>query len=313
PIVVDPAKSIVITGSGFDPAVQNDKVSLGQEFATVTKATANQLVVTVPAGPSFSGQVVVTTPRGTVRGPDVFMAPPGFTAPQVGFVGRLANAKPQVVSLPVAGKVGLLAIDSPGNQRLSATLTNSTIASGDIQILAPGGAPLPAGGDLSFDSSGGFLAPALLPTRGTYAVAVKPDQTNAGTVTLTPFLVADQKTTITANGPAVIATITTPGQRSLLAFAGTVGEHVSVALTKGTFKDCGELNLLKADGSVLAGGDGCNQPTNFVAGTLRAAGTYTVEIGAAGPDTGSASIQLFSFVDQKAAIAANGPAVTASI
>src|SRR5205085_2123985 len=123
--------------------------------------------------------------------------------------------------------------------------------------------------------------------------AVKPDQTNAGTVTLTPFLVADQKTTITANGPAVIATITTPGQRSLLAFAGTAGEHVSVALTKGTFKDCGVLNLLNPDGSVLAEGDSCSQPNNSIPSTmLPTAGAYTIEVAGSGPETGSASIQL---------------------
>jgi YD repeat-containing protein len=97
--VIDPGSTISVAGSGFDPSAREDDVAIGQEFGTVVSSTRTRLQVRIPTGPSFSGQLVVATPSGTARGPDVFVPPPGYSASQVGFVGRLDNAVASRVSL----------------------------------------------------------------------------------------------------------------------------------------------------------------------------------------------------------------------
>lgn len=59
--------SVTITGTGFDTAAIKDTVSFNGTAATVTKASATQLIVTVPSGGS-SGNVTVKTVGGISTG-----------------------------------------------------------------------------------------------------------------------------------------------------------------------------------------------------------------------------------------------------
>jgi len=316
--VIAPGTNMTVTGSGFDPNVANDKVSIGQEFATVSSATATQLSITIPSGPAFTGQLVVTTPHGTAAGPDVFVVPKGFTAAQVASKGRLTPGVATRVTVPASSDIAMVAIDSPGQARLALDLTNPTIASGEVTIYAPGGYKLPSGGTGSFatPTAGGFMDPASVPTRGTYVVIVSASSGNSGSVTLTPYFVVDQVGTITPNGGAVTANITTPGQRARFTFNGTAGQQISADVKNGTFKKCGNLSLVGPDGTQLASGGGClSSDINAFLDSFRlpTTGTYTLTVDPSGDDTGTASVRLYSFTDQVGTITANGAAMTATI
>jgi hypothetical protein len=286
----------------------------------VLSATANRLRVSIPSGPSFSGILTVATPGGTNQGPDVFVAPPGYTAAQVGFTARMRNGGATTVDLPQPGRIGLLTIDAAGNQRLSIDPTNSTIASGFLTVLAPGGAGIPQDGATQFisGSTPGFLGPTTLPGRGTYTVVVSPSSGSSGKVTLTPNLFLDQIGAITPNGPAVTADIKKPGQRALFRFEPRAGKRVSVVLTGGTFSQpCGgSLSILSPDGNSLAHAAGC-LGADFIPGTAiprtAAPGTYTVVVAPADTDTGTARVRLYQFSDQAGKITPNGPAVKSDI
>jgi hypothetical protein len=64
PAPMTPGAVVTITGAGFDPAVGGDAVTIDGQIATVTSATATQLVITVPMAlpctPSHQANVQVT-------------------------------------------------------------------------------------------------------------------------------------------------------------------------------------------------------------------------------------------------------------
>ena len=242
------------------------------------------------------------------------MAPPGFAAADVGYVGRLANDKATSVVLTSPGKIALLAVASSGNQSLSIDATNSSVPAGMLSVLAPGGQPLPEGEALDPFRGGnaGFMEPANLVERGTYVVRVRPAAGATGRITLTPYYVVNQTGPIKPDGAPVSSSITTPGQQSLFSFEGKAGEHVTVDLTAGTFKNpCyGYLRLLNPDGSVLATAGGCLGPTASLGSVrLPTSGTYTVQVAPGGPSTGTAVLRLYVFGEQNRAITPNGPPV----
>src|SRR5205085_5207501 len=87
-----------------------------------------------------------------------------------------------------------------------------------------------------FVSTGGaFVDTKTLPTSGTYTIAVDPQTTYTGTVTLTLYDVpADISTSITPGGSPATVTVGTPGQNARLTFSGTNGQRVSLLLTNDT-------------------------------------------------------------------------------
>src|SRR5688572_26850245 len=88
PGVVDTTGSVTITGTNFETSALNDAVTFSGTFATVTTASATSLTAQVPPM-SVSGRVVVRTPNGKgTASNDLFIAPPGYTAAQVGPTGR---------------------------------------------------------------------------------------------------------------------------------------------------------------------------------------------------------------------------------
>jgi YD repeat-containing protein len=154
-LVIAPGAQLTITGTGFDPTPTSDRVMIGQEFASVTSATTTKLVVTTPSGPAFSGTLTVTTPNGSAVGPDVFSVPfdvQGSTYPKA---VRVTSGQTASVALANSGQTALLLIDGQAGQRLSVTTGTGTIASGAIELFAPGGSPVdvnttPEGAQQSF-------------------------------------------------------------------------------------------------------------------------------------------------------------------
>ncbi|BAU52003.1 IPT/TIG domain-containing protein [Mucilaginibacter gotjawali] len=59
--------AVTITGTNFDATAANDVVKFNGTVATVTSATATQIIATVPAG-GTNGNITVTTPGGTSNG-----------------------------------------------------------------------------------------------------------------------------------------------------------------------------------------------------------------------------------------------------
>jgi hypothetical protein len=117
--------------------------------------------------------------------------------------------------------------------------------------------------------------------------------------------------TITANGPAVKATISTPDVAAAFTFSGTSGEVVTASASSGTFAaECDvSLEILSPSGGTVAG-VGCAGQSGFITETpLPGTATYTLKLIPANGDTGSVTLAL-SADPANAPITADGPAVT---
>jgi len=105
--------------------------------------------------------------------------------------------------------------------------------------------------------------------------------------------VADQRSTITVNGPGGTATIPGPGATARLTFAGTAGQKVFVDVSDATLPDgCGVPTLLRPNGDVLKGGCVFGGRATIDGTVLPDTGTYTVLIDPSGRVTGTARVRV---------------------
>ena len=328
-LVIAPGAQLTITGTGFDPTPTNDRVTIGQEFASVTSATTTKLVVTTPSGPAFSGALTVTTPNGSATGPDVYSVPfdvQGSTYPKA---VRVTSGQTANVTLANSGQTALLLIDGQAGQRLSVTTGTGTIASGAIELFAPGGSPVnvnttPEGAQQSFPfaQAAGILFVATLPRNGTYLLSVNPSSAG-GTVPITMSLFSDPVQSITPNGGQVTATVSTAGRRVVLPFTVSVPEQVSVQYSGVTLpgNHPGDY-LYLADRTGHAFGPQGTYVTSLKTGSTGwlvtakklVPGPYAIVVDPSqSGDTGSVTLQFHTFTDITGAITPNGPKVTANI
>src|SRR5207245_1193082 len=84
--------TVTITGTGFSSTISQDSVSFNSATATVTSATANQMVVTVPSG-ATTGPISVITPAGTFMTLTSFTVTTGNGPPTItGFTPAIGAA-----------------------------------------------------------------------------------------------------------------------------------------------------------------------------------------------------------------------------
>ena len=177
-------------------------------------------------------------------------------------------------------------------QTVSAGLTASTIASGNVSLIKPDGTTL--GVAAPFSTSGGAIDSQVLPTTGTYAILIDPSSTNTGNVTLTLYNTPDVTGTITIDGATVTPTLTVPGQRARYTFTGTAGQWINLGLTAVTISSS-TVSLLKPDETILVSSNfntsgGSLDPTT----TLPTTGTYTIVVDPTDLATGNMTLTLTS-------------------
>jgi hypothetical protein len=158
-----------------------------------------------------------------------------------------------------------------------------------ISITAPDGSVILA--PFSVGATGAFIDARVLPVSGTYTVLVDPQDSAAGTTTLTLHDVPPDVTApITPGGPAVTLTTTAAGQNARFTFTGAAGDGALVRV--GPNCCATNVSILKPDGTAVA------LPVGFAAagGTLTArlavSGTYTILVDLQGQVTGSVTVRL---------------------
>src|SRR5439155_11398787 len=119
-----------------------------------------------------------------------------------------------------------------------------------VWLLAPDGSCLVSG----TYGMGGFVDVRTLPTSSGYAIVVDPSGAAVGSLTLTLYDVpADPAYTISPGGAPVTVSTGVPGQNARLAFTGSGGERVSLALRAGTTR-LGKPAMLAPRSSTLVSG-----------------------------------------------------------
>ena len=223
----------------------------------------------------------------------------------VDVTGTISPGGPSVpVTISTPGQNARLTFTGSANQRVSLTLTGSTIGvsnscvstNGYLSILKPDGSTLGTGWLCKPDV---FLDTLVLPAAGTYTVLINPHETRMGSATVRLYTMVDVTGTISPGGPSVPVTISTPGQNARLTFTGSANQRVSLTLTGSTIgvaNSCvssnGSLSILKPDGSTLGSTSLCKPTTTLATQTLPAAGTYTVFLNPHHINTGAATLTL---------------------
>jgi uncharacterized protein YhfF len=120
--------------------------------------------------------------------------------------------------------------------------------------------------------------------------------------------------TITAGGPTVTVTTTSPGENATLTFAGTAGQRISVKLSAVTISSS-KVSILNPDGTTLAGPTYVGTSGGFLdTKTLAQTGTYTIFVDPQLAATGSMAVTLYNVPpDVTGTIVAGGAPATVTI
>jgi hypothetical protein len=177
---------------------------------------------------------------------------------------------------------------------MSALTSNSTVMGclPKLSILDQGGTEL--GGVIGNCVAGDiFLEPVTLPSTGTYTLMFNPAGTSTGQITLNLYTVVDITGNITPNGPAMNATITTPGQNVRLTFSGSANQQATVHVTNNS-RGLVTVKLLKSDSTSLASSTSSASSFNLTTATLPVADTYTVLVDPNAANIGNMDVSVTS-------------------
>jgi hypothetical protein len=199
-------------------------------------------------------------------------------------------------------------------QAVSLQLSDVTIRSGYVSIVAPDGSLL--GKPISFVSAGGagggtMIPSQILPASGTYAVLIESDLSYTGKLKLALYNAPELTGTLTVDQGTVTPNLTVPGQRARYTFNGTEGQWVNLGLT-GVSIPMTAVSILRPDGSkweatTVGPSGGSLDPLT----ALPATGTYTIAVEPVSNYTGSMTLALSSPVT--GTIAIDGASVPVSL
>jgi hypothetical protein len=196
--------------------------------------------------------------------------------------GTISSGTPVTVTTTMPGQNAVYTFTGSSTQRVSVNLSNVTYGSAKVSILKP---------DLTNLTSplfvpntfGNFVEPVKLPANGTYRVVVDPTGASTGSTDVGLWFVPGDVTgSVTANVVKHVS-IATPGQNSVLTYAGTSGQRITVEVynvTLGTTECCSaKLKITKPDGSTLQSSHEFGTLGDYVdVKTLTANGTYKIWI-----------------------------------
>jgi lipid-binding SYLF domain-containing protein len=209
------------------------------------------------------------------------------------------------VSLPTAGKIGMVVFDAVGGQKASVQMTSGTFSTCTLYLFDPFGRQLASSG---CNGATNFMDGQNLPMTGTYTLGIDPGGTT-GSVNLTLLNATDVTGTI-AFGTPITVTTTVPGQNARYTFSAAAGQQISLTLTNITYTGCISLatSILKPDGSSLGSTSLCGGTSGFIDSmTAPVAGTYTVLVDPGGTGTGSVTLLLNTFSDLSGTITIGTP------
>ena len=248
--------TVRIQGTGFSATPAQNTVTFNGVTATVSSASATQLVVTVPSG-ATTGTIGVTAPAGSATSATSFTVAtssgaPTITSftPTIGVPGTSVSISGTNFDTTAANdrlqfNVSAGLVSSATSTTLSVPVSNSA-TSGRLSLVTPGGAT---------QSTDDFFVPP-----GGAAVA---DVGHTGRATI--------------GGSGVSVSMTTPGKMALVVFDGTAGQAFAAGFS-GLSVSKAFATLLRPDGGELAAGEATTTTGahNSIHTILPVTGTYTL-------------------------------------
>lgn len=224
-----------------------------------------------------------------------------WNPPQDVNAGTLASDGTQLnITNSTVGQDAYATLSGTQGQKVELSLVGltdkSSYAGNDVTatVYTPSGAVMKSGG-----LSGQFLSDYALPATGTYKVAISWTGTLVGTVAaqLWNIPAAVNGGTITAGGPPISLSNTSPDQDGSVTFSGTQGQVVSLATWNATSTsswagDDTSFSVYQPNGTLIKSG---GISTSFLSSyTLPASGTYTISVDFSGTYIGRVGMELWN-------------------
>ncbi|HZT02529.1 MAG TPA: IPT/TIG domain-containing protein, partial [Steroidobacteraceae bacterium] len=278
--------AVTVSGTGFDPNPVHDRVQFNTSLASVTGSSATSITTALPAN-TGSGKVQVMTPNGIAISPmDFIVVPSGYSASSVGSTGRLPTDGSLTSLTLAASHISVQLFDGSAGDLLTIGIGSISVASATLKIFKPDGTSLTSG---AVSSSGQGVQLPKLSTTGTYTVVVDPGA-NSGSIALS--IVKPLRATLALDGTPTVLTVTPPGRRTLLTFAGTQGAYANIALS-GVTVSTGTISVIAPNGAVLQSAPfGTSNGGGGIEPELPQNGLYTVLIDPTGSVGGSLNVAL---------------------
>ncbi len=182
PFIGVPGAAVTISGTNFDPALANDRVTFNAHLTTTTSATATSIGATVPPA-TGSGKISVATSLGQTLSSSYFFIPPSpYVASDVAVARTIVIGGSTVTpNITVANKIALVTCDGAANQPVTVRVTNNALGGVIVSLLNTDNTTLTS----STSSATSFnLTTQTLPTTGAYTILIDPTTTNTGALTL---------------------------------------------------------------------------------------------------------------------------------
>ena len=220
------------------------------------------------------------------------------------------GAPPVTLPLGTPGQNGTVTFSGVAGQRVVLQTSSVTFgaSSAALSLKKPDGTNLIVP---TYISTAGQLFTAVdLPTTGTYTILVDPQGAATGAVNL-QVIQTQQITISTTPGTPTTVTTTQAGQNTLLTFAVTSGQKISVSLSGSTYgADNLRVSVIRPDGSLGISPTGSSflEPTAY-----STTGTYTLFIDPQADATGQVEVAVYAVTDQTVGATAGGGAVTGTV
>jgi YD repeat-containing protein len=285
PTVGIPGEVVTVNGTNFEATTQANRLSFNGVSAQVQTASAVRLTAAVPTN-AGSGKIRLTTTRGIATSAnDFIVAPSGYASSSISTSGRMtAGSGTSAVSLPTANRIGIRLFEGTAGDLLTIGVNSTSFASFTLKVFKPDGSELTSG--VITAAAQGVQLPKLTVT-GTYSIVIDPG-TNTGSATIQ--IVTPVTGTLTVGGATFNITLTPPGRRARLTFAGTQSAYISLSLSNVTLT-AGSVSIITPSGDVLI------SSTFGISGTaltpqLPESGTYEVVIDPQGSISGAVGVSL---------------------
>jgi YD repeat-containing protein len=258
--------TVTISGTGFSATPSQNTVSFNGTNATVSSASATQLVVTVPTG-ATTGTIGATAPAGSATSATAFT------------VGATAGAPTITSFTPTMGASGTSVTVTGTN--FQTTVSNDRVLFNNL------------GGTTITSATATSLATAVPPVAASGHISVA---TPAGTaissadffVPPTPYTASDVVSTgRVALGSSISVPVGTANKIGLVVFDGTAGHRVSLKIVPGPLS---AVTMYKPNGAFLASASVGALTTLIEPQTLGTTGTYAINVDPTGTATGTTTL-----------------------
>ncbi len=283
--------AVTISGTGFSATPGQNTVTFNGVTATVSAASATQLVVTVPSGAS-TGPIAVTSPNGSATSSTSFT------------VSASTTGAPSITSFtPTIGPAGTAVTITgtnfdtvPTNNKAKFNITRAAVTSASATSIVSN-APNGSSGRIAVTTPYGSVT-----------------STADFFLTPSPYVAADVAVTnrMTFGDNRTVA-ISTANKVGMVLFDGTAGQRVSLKISSVTYSNS-SVAILNPDGTTLVS-TAVNTSGGFIEPqTLPASGTYTIFVDPTGTATGNMLLNLYNVpADVTGTITAGGSSVPVSL